>query len=110
MTKVEKSVTVGARVSSPIFAVKRDLKAPEKKIPFDDLHEVLKLAVSSITYTKIKIELLKIVYDPLVGNIELPTDCHTDKPLLDFLRNIQDEKETDGIEVNNALNSVILLS
>uniref|UniRef100_A0A1X7UCD1 RING-type domain-containing protein n=1 Tax=Amphimedon queenslandica TaxID=400682 RepID=A0A1X7UCD1_AMPQE len=108
MTKVEKSVTIGARASNLILTVKTDLKASKRKISFKTLHDVLKLAVSSITYTKIKIELLKIVYDPLVGNIELPTDSHTDKPLFDFLRSIQDEKETDDtISMAHVINGIL---
>ena len=100
MTQMEKKVTIGARTSNLILTVKTDLKASERKISFDTLCCVLQLAISSDTYAKIRIELLKILYDPIVANIELPTDSCTDKPLLDFLRNIQDEKETCDTKVN----------
>lgn len=80
-----------AQIFNLIFTVKTGLESAEGKIPYDTLHRVIQVLPPHLC-DRIKIEVTRHACDPVLSNIELPSDSCTEKPFVDFLRTMDNAK------------------
>ena len=92
MTEMKGSHKAGrARISNLIFTVISGLESAGKKIPYDTLHRVIQMLPPHLC-DKVKTEVTRHARDPVLSNIELPSDSCTEKPFVDFLRTTNNAK------------------